>query len=115
MSVGGNLEVPSPTTVTPATSIGDDCVLDGVDIYGKGEVFIGNNVVIRSGTSISSSTRQPPVTIEDRVVIGANVIVLPGTHLGEGAIVEPGSVVRGDVPALAVVGGKPAEVLSWRE
>jgi serine acetyltransferase/GT2 family glycosyltransferase len=49
------------------------------------------------------------------VRLGAHVTVLRGTELGDGVVVEPGSVVRGRVPAGARVGGVPARALAPEE
>ena len=53
-----------------------------------------------------------PIRIGRRVRIGAHVTVLRGTVLGDDVVVEPGSVVRGDVPAGTRVGGVPARPLA---
>jgi galactoside O-acetyltransferase len=62
--------------------------------------------------------RQPdrigPIHIGRDVWIGANVVVLPDTRIGDGAVVAANSVVRGEVPPLAIVGGAPARVIGWR-
>ena len=55
------------------------------------------------------------VKIEDAVWIGMNVLILPGTHIGEGAIIQAGAVVHGDIPSLSVAGGNPAKVFSKRD
>jgi acetyltransferase-like isoleucine patch superfamily enzyme len=49
-----------------------------------------------------------PVTIGDRVFIGANAVVMMGVTIGESSIVAAGAVVTEDVPAFTVVGGVPA-------
>lgn len=49
-----------------------------------------------------------PVVIGHNVRIGARVTILRGAHIGDGAIVDAGSVVSGDVPCGAHVGGVPA-------
>lgn len=36
-------------------------------------------------------------------------------RIGEGAIIQAGSVVVKDVPPLAIVGGNPARVFKWRD
>ncbi|WP_333489731.1 CatB-related O-acetyltransferase [Alkalihalobacillus sp. CinArs1] len=54
------------------------------------------------------------VTIRDNVWLGANVIVLDGVTIGEGAIAAAGSIVTKDVPPYAIVGGVPAKVLKYR-
>lgn len=56
-----------------------------------------------------------PVVIGDFVWCGANVTILPGVTIGEGAIIAAGSVVTKDVPPLAIVGGNPAKTIKWRD
>jgi virginiamycin A acetyltransferase len=48
------------------------------------------------------------------VWLGYRVTVMPGVHIGDGAIVASESVVSEDVPPYAVVGGNPARVLRRR-
>lgn len=52
-----------------------------------------------------------PVVIGKRVFVGAGSIVLAGSRIGDNSIVAAGSVVRGEVPAGAVVAGNPAKVV----
>ena len=55
------------------------------------------------------------VVIEDDVWIGANCVILPGVHIGYGAVVAAGSVVTKNVPSYALVAGVPAKVIKYRE
>ena len=55
------------------------------------------------------------VFVDDYVWIGAQVILLPGAHIHEGAIIQAGSVVHGDIPACAIAGGNPAKVFAHRD
>jgi len=48
------------------------------------------------------------------VWIGYEALVMPGVHIGNGAIVSSRSVVVSDVPPYAIVGGNPARVLKER-
>lgn len=48
------------------------------------------------------------------VWIGQNVTVMPGVHIGDGAIIAANSVVAKDVPAYRVAGGNPCRVLRER-
>ena len=49
-----------------------------------------------------------PVVIEDYVVIGTRVTILPGITVGKGAVIASGAVVTKDVPPDATVAGVPA-------
>ena len=52
--------------------------------------------------------------IGNDVWIGQNVTVLPGVHIGNGAIIGANSVVTKDVPAYHVAGGNPARIIRKR-
>ena len=58
-----------------------------------------------------SFTVAKEITIDDKVFIGANTIILKGTHIGEGSIIGAGSVVSGQVPAFEIWGGNPARFI----
>ena len=53
-----------------------------------------------------------PIRIGKKVEIGAHASVLRGSRIGEGARIEPGSLVFGAVAAGAHVGGNPARALA---
>ena len=48
------------------------------------------------------------------VWIGQNVTVLPGVHIGDGAIIAANSVVAKDVPPYCIAGGNPCRVIRRR-
>lgn len=52
-----------------------------------------------------------PITVHDRVWIGAGAIIMPGVTIGQEAMVAAGSVVTKDVPPRMVVAGNPARVM----
>jgi virginiamycin A acetyltransferase len=52
--------------------------------------------------------------IDHDVWIGYNATILPGVHVGSGAIIGTQAVVTKDVPPYAVVGGNPAKILKMR-
>jgi acetyltransferase-like isoleucine patch superfamily enzyme len=62
----------------------------------------------------SNQTQQKEVIIKDNVWFGNRVLILPGVTIGEGAIVQAGSVVVSDVPNCAIVGGAPAKSFGMR-
>jgi acetyltransferase-like isoleucine patch superfamily enzyme len=47
-------------------------------------------------------------------VIGTRVTILPGVHVGTGAVIASGAVVTKDVAPYAVVGGVPAKFIKER-
>lgn len=83
---------------------------------GRGLTIFSGNHDYESSESIPYGSKSilKPVVIEDFVWCGANVTILPGVKIGEGAIVGAGSVVVKDVPKYAVVAGNPAKVLKYR-
>ncbi|MCC6148303.1 MAG: Vat family streptogramin A O-acetyltransferase [Anaerolineaceae bacterium] len=48
------------------------------------------------------------------VWMGQNVTVMPGVHIGDGAIVAANSVVTKDIPDYHIVGGNPARIIKKR-
>lgn len=52
-----------------------------------------------------------PVRIGSGSWIGHGAVILPGATIGRNVVVAAGSVVRGEVPDHAVVGGAPAKVI----
>lgn len=52
-----------------------------------------------------------PIVIGRDVWIGSGAILLPGVHVGDGAVVAAGAVVRADVPARTIVAGVPARII----
>ncbi len=111
--------------------IGNDVDLAlNVLIETTGGVTIGDRALIGYGAKIFSSNHRIPPNHEnifgaghsDRAVVigkdawlGANVIVLPGRTIGDGAVVGAGSVVTKDVPAFTIVAGNPAKVVRVRD
>ena len=118
--------------ISPSTNIvlGDDVDLAwGVLITTSGNVSIGDRTLVGYGTKILSSNHiipsgkskifgaghsQAPVTIYNDVWIGANVTILPGVTIHEGAVVAAGSVVTKNVEAYTIVGGIPAKIIKRR-
>lgn len=64
---------------------------------------------------INQGSYHKSVLIEDDVLIGAGVVILPGCRIGKGAVVSVMSVINHDVPPYAIVAGAPARVVGERE
>lgn len=54
------------------------------------------------------------ITIGNDVWIGADVIIMDGIKVGDGAIIAAKALVSKDVPSYAVVGGVPAKTIKYR-
>lgn len=104
-------------------SIGRLCHITAFD-----RIQIGNHVLLGEMITITDNshgdstdlltpplkrplTSKGPVTIEDKVWIGDKATILPGVHIGEGAVVGANSVVTHDVPAHTIVAGNPARII----
>ncbi|MDH5833913.1 acyltransferase [Luteimonas kalidii] len=103
------------------TDIAHDCRI----VVGK-EVTIGEGVEIAGGVTIRDSGGHPadparraagappdeadvkPVAIHDNAWIGSQVLILPGSVIGEGSIISAHSVVAGTVAPYTIVAGNPA-------
>lgn len=51
------------------------------------------------------------ISVGDNVFIGMNVLLLPGTKIGDNVIIGAGSVVRGTIPNNCIATGNPAKVV----
>jgi acetyltransferase-like isoleucine patch superfamily enzyme len=120
-------------------TIGDYCYFTNALLLCELELRIGSYVMMGWNSSIADSDFHPidpaariadaiacsplakgrlrpaiakrPVIIDDHVWIGPNATILKGVHIGEGAFIEPGSLVTRDVPPRARVLGNPAQII----
>lgn len=128
MSVG-SVTVNGKSIVNSKTILGNNVYLNGMTIEGWGKVTIGDN--FRSGRGCIMMTSyhnydagefipydntyvHKDIMIGDNVWLGMNVTILGGVTIGEGAIIQIGSVVVSDIPQLAIAGGHPAKVYKYR-
>ena len=82
--------------------------MSAVGIILEDGVMIGPHVTL---LTVNQIIKCKPVTIKKEAWIGANVTILPGVTVGEGAVVGSASVVTKDVAAHTVVAGNPAKVI----
>lgn len=99
-------------------------------MHAIGKIFIGKNCLFGPRTTIVAGNHKyqnknvlirlqgqlsKNVEIEDDVWLSANVTVLGGVRIGEGAVIGAGSVVTKDIPEYTIASGVPAKVTSQRE
>lgn len=56
-----------------------------------------------------------PVVIGSDVWIGTQSIILQGARVGDGAVIGAHSVVKGEIPAMAIAVGAPARIVGKRQ
>ena len=76
--------------------------------------IIGFNSVVLAHEYMRKERRIGPVHIGRNVSIGANVTILPGVVIGDGATISALSLVNRDIPAGEFWGGIPARRLEKR-
>ena len=112
---------------SPVVSIGRRCVIGrGSHLVGHWSIELGDEIQTGPYVYITDQNHsyedpdqpigwQTPVEAAVRIGagswLGANVVILPGTELGEHTTVAAGAVVRGRFPGHVVLGGVPARVL----
>jgi len=129
MTYGSGLKVNYYSKVNTKTVLKNNVNMNGLIISGGGRVVIGNNfhcgkecllitqVHNYEGSKIpyDHTYKLKEINIEDNVWIGHRVTIIGACNIGEGSIIQAGSVVVNDVKPLSIVGGSPAKVFSSRD
>jgi maltose O-acetyltransferase len=106
-------------------TMGDSVFINmGVTMLDNAPITLGNNILIGPNTQFYTpshplhykprrtfETTCLPITVEDDVWIGGNVVICQGVTIGARSVVAAGSVVTKDVPADTLVGGTPAKAI----
>ena len=91
------------------------------DIMFPEKITVGENSIIGYNTTLLAHEylireyRLGEIVIGNEVMIGANVTILPGVKIGDGATVSAGTLVHRDVPSGAFVGGNPVRIIYTKE
>jgi acetyltransferase-like isoleucine patch superfamily enzyme len=118
-------------TEGPAIVIGDYTFIGtGCEFNISDGIIIGYHCAIASGCRFIDHnhgietrqiyiSKQPPVsapiTLEDDVWLGVNVVVLKGVHIGKGAVVGAGAVITKSIAPYEIWGGIPAQKIGERK
>jgi len=107
--------------------IGNDVGISGTIITCTTNIKIGNGVLLGANVRIFDSDFHPlvsnqrrydrngifnkPISIGNNCWIGANVLILPGTRLGDNVVVGANAVVKGTFKDNCVIAGVPARII----
>jgi 2,3,4,5-tetrahydropyridine-2,6-dicarboxylate N-acetyltransferase len=111
--VGDNCVIMMGAIINVAAVVGARTMIDMNAVLGA-RAIVGKDCHIGAGAVIAGVLEPPsakPVRIGDKVLIGANAVILEGVRVGRGSVVAAGAVVVHDVPSGIVVAGVPARVV----
>lgn len=143
VNFGTRISVEGVVHVGESTIIESDVIFRGGPVIIGSNTYIGNHsffntteqIIIGNDTYIAAFCylvdanhgielgklirKQPvvssPIFIGNDVWLGANVVVLPGAVIEDGAVIGANSVVRGRIPSDAIAVGSPARVVRMRK
>lgn len=102
--------------ISPTADIGPGLYLGhfgGVVI--SPHAILGANCNIAQGVTIGAASRGSRAgapTLEDRVWVGANAIIVGKITIGHDALIAPGAYVNFDVPSMTVILGNPGKAVA---
>lgn len=77
--------------------IGNSCA------FGPNTIIYDHDHMFDKNGYKSDDYKTSPVVIEDNCWIGANVIILRGSYIGEGSVIGAGTIVKGRIPPHSLV------------
>lgn len=102
-----------------SVSVGDDTLVAShvyISDNSHGSYAGDNNDSLPEEPPVKRAYFSAPVSIGKCVWIGEGVIIMPGSNIGDGAILGAHSVVKGVIPGNSIAVGSPARVVKkWNE
>jgi UDP-2-acetamido-3-amino-2,3-dideoxy-glucuronate N-acetyltransferase len=106
----GNVTLGDNVRVQNNVSVYDGVTLEDGVFAGPSCVFTN---VINPRAEVSRKDEFKPTLVRRGATIGANATIICGAVLGEYAFIGAGAVVRGTIPAFALMLGVPARRTAW--
>lgn len=112
LTIGNGSGIGANSTIPSAVVIGKN-VMMGQEVL----MFTSNHRTDRLDIPMGAQgqTESKAIIIGNDVWIGARVIILPGVHVGNGAVIGAGAIVTKDVPDYEVWGGNPAKKMKSKK
>jgi dTDP-4-amino-4,6-dideoxy-D-glucose acyltransferase len=82
-----------------------------VSIYSSSDDFSGNYLVGPTVPKEYTNVKNKTVHLKKYVVLGCNVVVLPGVTIEEGTAIGALSLVNKDLPEYGIYGGNPLKLI----
>lgn len=82
-----------------------------IEYLRKSAAYFEHGKQLDAGQRNAGIKQAIPISIDSNVWRAANVVVLPGVTIGDGAVVEAGSVMTRDVAPFTLVAGNPARLI----
>lgn len=115
--IGKNAVIMMGAILNLGAIVGERTMVDMGAVLG-GRATVGKDCHIGAGAVLAGviePASAKPVTVGDRVLIGANAVILEGVQIGADAVVAAGAVVTKDVVPGAVVAGCPARFVKFKD
>jgi acetyltransferase-like isoleucine patch superfamily enzyme len=137
ITIESSVYIDSFVKIKPVGGTGDVFIGKNSYINSGCVLYSGNGIKIGEGVLIAANCTLAPVNheykgknktiiqqrfqpgkggiiIEDDVWIGANSVILDGTHIGKGAVIGANSLVKGKIESYGVFGGNPLKLIKYR-
>lgn len=121
--VGRDCNICDGAFVEDGAVLGDNVTVKNATLVFSGvtcedDVFLGPNVLFTNDLRPRAAIKRTgdallPTLVRRGATLGAGVVVVCGTEIGEHAFAAAGAVVTSSVPAHALVAGNPARRRGW--
>ncbi len=135
--IGPRVVIDAFVKIKPAGGSGDivigadSYINSGCVLYSGNGITIGENVLIAANCTLAATNHafqklnlpirmqgfqksRGGIVIDQDVWIGANCVLLDGAHVGTGAVIAAGSIVRGRVEPNTINAGNPLRCIGQR-
>ncbi len=135
--IGPRVVIDAFVKIKPAGGSGDivigadSYINSGCVLYSGNGITIGENVLIAANCTLAATNHafqklnlpirmqgfqksRGGIAIDQDVWIGANCVLLDGAHVGTGAVIAAGSIVRGRVEPNTINAGNPLRCIGQR-